>query len=61
MLTNKPQESLDFFVRILGLTESGREGDSVYLRAYDDYEFHTLKLTAANTTTTSGGSEQTGT
>ena len=50
MLTNKPQESLDFFVRILGLTESGREGDSVYLRAYDDYEFHTLKLTAASTT-----------
>lgn len=50
MLTNKPQESLDFFVNILGLTESGREGDSVYLRAYDDYEFHSLKLTASNTT-----------
>lgn len=50
MLTNKPQESLDFFVNILGLTESGREGDSVYLRAYDDYEFHSLKLTASSTT-----------
>ncbi len=50
MLTNKPQESLDFFVNVLGLTESGREGDSVYLRAYDDYEFHSLKLTASNTT-----------
>ncbi|HRF07266.1 MAG TPA: catechol 2,3-dioxygenase [Xanthobacteraceae bacterium] len=50
MLTNKPKESLDFFVNILGLTESGREGDSVYLRAYDDYEFHSLKLTASNTT-----------
>ena len=25
MLTNKPEESLDFFVRMLGLTESGRE------------------------------------
>jgi len=50
MLTNKPQESFDFFVNILGLTESGREGDSVYLRAYDDYEFHSLKLTASNTT-----------
>jgi catechol 2,3-dioxygenase len=24
------------------------QGDSVYLRAYDDYEHHTLKLTAAN-------------
>jgi catechol 2,3-dioxygenase len=50
LLTNKPQESLDFFTKVFGLTESGREGDSVYLRAYDDYEFHTLKLTTSNTT-----------
>jgi catechol 2,3-dioxygenase len=50
LLTNKPEASLDFFVNILGLTESGREGDSVYLRAWDDYEFHTLKLTASQTT-----------
>ncbi len=50
LLTNKPEESLDFFTRVFGLTESGREGDSVYLRAWDDYEFHTLKLTASNTT-----------
>lgn len=50
LLTNKPEESLDFFTRVFGLTESGREGDSVFLRAFDDYEFHTLKLTAASTT-----------
>ena len=50
LFTNKPSESLDFFVNILGLTESGRDGDSVFLRAYDDYEFHTLKLTASSTT-----------
>lgn len=50
LLTNKPEASLDFFTRVFGLTESGREGDSVYLRAFDDYEFHTLKLTASNTT-----------
>lgn len=50
LLTNKPEASLDFFVNVLGLTESGREGDSVYLRAFDDYEFHTLKLTASKTT-----------
>lgn len=50
LLTNKPEASLDFFTRILGLTESGREGDSVYLRAFDDYEFHSLKLTASKTT-----------
>lgn len=50
LLTNRPQESLDFFVNVYGLTESGREGDSVYLRGWDDYEFHTLKLTASATT-----------
>ena len=49
MFTPKPEESLHFFVNVLGLTESGREGDSIYLRGWDDYEFHTLKLTAAKT------------
>jgi catechol 2,3-dioxygenase len=47
LFTPKPDESLHFFVNVLGLTESGREGSSVYLRGWDDYEFHTLKLTAA--------------
>lgn len=50
LLTDKFEESLAFFVNVYGLTESGREGNSVYLRAYDDYEFHTLKLTASDTT-----------
>lgn len=50
LFTNKPVESLDFFVNVYGLTESGREGDSIYLRGWDDYEFHTLKLTASTTT-----------
>jgi catechol 2,3-dioxygenase len=47
MLTPKPDESLRFFTDVMGLTESGRQGDSVYLRGWDDYEHHTLKLTAA--------------
>ena len=50
LLTDKPEASLTFFVDVLGLTESGREGNSVYLRAFDDYELHTLKLTASHTT-----------
>jgi catechol 2,3-dioxygenase len=50
VFTNKPEASLDFFVNVYGLTESGREGDSVYLRAWDDYEFHTLKLTTSAST-----------
>ena len=50
LFTDRPAESLDFFVNVYGLTESGREGDSVYLRGFDDYELHSLKLTAAKTT-----------
>lgn len=50
LYTNKFEESLDFFTRVYGLTESGRDGDSVYLRAFDDYEFHSLKLTRHDTT-----------
>ena len=47
LLTPKPDESLRFFVDVMGMTESGRRGESVYLRGWDDYEHHTLKLTAA--------------
>jgi catechol 2,3-dioxygenase len=49
LLTPKPDESLHFFVNILGMTESGRQGDSVYLRGWDDYERYSLKLTASHT------------
>ena len=48
--TDKFDESLDFFTRVYGLTASAIEGDSAYLRAFDDYEFHTLKLTRHHTT-----------
>ena len=44
-----PEASLRFFVDALGLTETGREGNSVYLRTWDDYERHTVKLTAHDT------------
>src|SRR5260370_12589832 len=47
LLSPRPDDSLWFFVDVLGMTESGRRGDSVYLRAWDDYEHHTLKLTAS--------------
>lgn len=32
MLTPKPEESLNFFVNVMGMTETARKGDSVYLR-----------------------------
>ena len=49
MLTPKPEESLKFLVDVMGMTETARKGDSVYLRGWDDYEHHTLKLTASKT------------
>ena len=50
MLTDRFDESLDFFTRIYGLKLSGQDADSAYLRAWDDYEYCTLKLTRAETT-----------
>lgn len=47
ILSPKPDESVRFFVDVMGMTETARRGDSVYLRAWDDYEHHTVKLTAA--------------
>lgn len=46
LLTPKLDESTRFFTDIMGMSISDTKGDSVYLRAYDDYEHHTLKLTA---------------
>lgn len=48
LLTPKLDESTRFFIDIMGMIESGREGDSVYLRGWDDYEHHTLQLTASS-------------
>lgn len=48
--TDKFDQSLDFFTRVFGLKLSGRDADSAYLRAWDDYEFHSLKLTRHHTT-----------
>ena len=47
LLTPTPEASVRFFVDVFGMTESGQLGDSVYLRGWDDYEHHTLKLTGA--------------
>ena len=47
LLTPRLDQSLWFFREILGLEESGRQGRSVYLRAYEDFCHHTLQLTDA--------------
>lgn len=48
MLTPKLKESTRFFAEVMGMIESGRQGNSVYLRGWDDYEHHSLQLTAAS-------------
>lgn len=48
--TDRFDESLDFFTRVYGLTLTDQDETSAYLRAWDDYEFHSLKLTRHHTT-----------
>jgi catechol 2,3-dioxygenase len=43
----KPEESVAFFHDFLGLEISHREGQSVYLRAYEDIYQYSLKITEA--------------
>ncbi len=44
LLTQVPDQTADFFVRLLGMTEVGCEGDSTYLHAWDDYQGFTVKV-----------------
>lgn len=46
LYTPKLQESVEFFTKIMGLQITTEVGDSVYLRAYEDFYHHSLKLTA---------------
>lgn len=47
LLTPDLDASLGFFVDVLGMEEAERSGDSVFLRAWGDYERASLQLTAA--------------
>src|SRR2546423_4467483 len=48
LLTPTLDASVAFFKDVMGLEESGREGDSVYLRCWGDYYHSSLVLTAAD-------------
>jgi len=47
LYTPRPDDSVAFFHDLLGMEISRREGQSVYLRAYEDFYQYTLKLTEA--------------
>ena len=45
LTTPAPQASLEFWTQVVGLEETARDGQSVYLRAWGDRFHHTLQLT----------------
>jgi catechol 2,3-dioxygenase len=47
LLTPRPQESLDFFRDVMGMTVEEADGASVHLRGWGDYHRTSLKLTEA--------------
>ena len=47
IFTPKPQESLEFFTEMMGMEVQHQEGQSAYLRGWDDYQVWSLKLTEA--------------
>jgi catechol 2,3-dioxygenase len=47
LLSPKPEESLRFFVDILGMEIEATEGSSAFLRGWGDYQRYSLKLTEA--------------
>ena len=47
LLTPTVEESLQFFTDVMGLEESSRDADSVYLRCWGDYFHHSVQLTEA--------------
>jgi catechol 2,3-dioxygenase len=49
LLTPEFEASLTFFTKLMGLHEADRVDESVYLRAWGDYERFTLKLTCSET------------
>ncbi len=46
--TPKLEETIWFFTQLLGMEETERTAESVYLRAYEDHYHHSLKVTAAD-------------
>jgi catechol 2,3-dioxygenase len=48
LLTPKPEESLRFFVDVLGMEVEATQGQSVYLRGWGDWQRTSLKLTESD-------------
>ena len=42
------EKSVDYYTNVIGFEETGRVGDSVYFKAWDEYDHHSLILTKSN-------------
>ena len=40
--------SVDYYTNVIGLEETGRNGDRAYLKAWDEYDHHSVILTKSN-------------
>jgi catechol 2,3-dioxygenase len=45
LFTPTPEDTVDFFVRLMAMSQVGTDGPSTYLHAWDDYQTFTLKVT----------------
>ncbi|MEH7251581.1 VOC family protein [Neobacillus niacini] len=45
LISPKPEETVTFMKEVMGLEETERAGQSVYMRAWGDYFHHSLKIT----------------
>ena len=43
------EKSVDYYTNVIGLEETGRLENSVYLKAWDEYDHHSIILTKSNT------------
>ena len=43
------EKSVDYYTNVIGLEETGRMGDSVYLKAWDEFDHHSVILTKSTT------------
>ncbi|WP_369753991.1 VOC family protein [Flavobacterium sp. WC2409] len=49
LLSTNLDETVRFYTDIVGMDQTGKDDNSVYLRAWGDYFFHTLKITQSDT------------
>ena len=49
LLSTDMSETVRFYTEVVGLDETGRDENSVYLRAWGDYFLYTLKITQSET------------